>query len=153
VLTVTPLAPAPLIVPFLLLCVPLRRRRSPTLLLLLLHCAAPLLPTVASALQPTLLDGTGTAAPTRGDRSLDHQLATEAAAQGKASGPGVESLQPRLLLQLRRLDVDRGCCKNRSECYTCCNGLYYTRMFLVYIPNVSFVLDICCKCFVWTLQN
>jgi hypothetical protein len=30
--------------------------------------------------------------PTRGDRSLSHQLATEAAAQGDASGPSVEAL-------------------------------------------------------------
>jgi hypothetical protein len=83
VLTITPFAPAPSIVAFLLLCVPLRRRWSPTLLLLLLYCAAPLLPTATSALQPTLPDGTGTAAPVR---------ATEAATQGKALGPGVESL-------------------------------------------------------------
>jgi hypothetical protein len=24
----------------------------------------------------------------------------------------------------------------------------YTRMFQVYVPNVSSVLDICCKCFI-----
>jgi hypothetical protein len=29
----------------------------------------------------------------------------------------------------------------------------YTRMFQVYVPNVSSILDICCKCFVWILQN
>ena len=34
--------------------------------------------------------------------------------------------------------IDRGCC-------TCCNG--YTRMFQVYVPNVSSVSDVYCKCF------
>jgi hypothetical protein len=37
------------------------------------------------------------------------------------------------------------CCKSRSECCTCCNG--YARMFQVYVPNVSSVSDVCCKCF------
>jgi hypothetical protein len=38
-----------------------------------------------------------------------------------------------------------GCCKSRSEYYTCCNG--YARMFQVYIPNVSSISYIYCKCF------
>jgi hypothetical protein len=29
----------------------------------------------------------------------------------------------------------------------------YTRMFQVYVLNVSFVSDICYKCFIWMLQN
>jgi hypothetical protein len=29
----------------------------------------------------------------------------------------------------------------------------YTRMFQVYVPNVLSVLDVCCKCFIWMLQN
>jgi hypothetical protein len=29
----------------------------------------------------------------------------------------------------------------------------YARMFQVYVPNVSSVSDICCKCFIWMLQN
>ena len=29
----------------------------------------------------------------------------------------------------------------------------YTRMLQVYITNVSSDLDICCKCFIWMLQN
>ena len=29
----------------------------------------------------------------------------------------------------------------------------YTRMFQVYVLNVSSVLVICCKCFIWVLQN
>jgi hypothetical protein len=29
----------------------------------------------------------------------------------------------------------------------------YTRMFKLYVTNVSFVLDVCCKCFIWMLQN
>jgi hypothetical protein len=37
------------------------------------------------------------------------------------------------------------CCKSRPECCTCGNG--YTRMFQVYVLNVSYVLDVCCKCF------
>jgi hypothetical protein len=36
------------------------------------------------------------------------------------------------------------CCKSRSRCCTCCNG--YTRMFQVYVPNVSSGPDECCKC-------
>ena len=27
------------------------------------------------------------------------------------------------------------------------------RMFQAYIPNVSSVLDVCCKCFIWILQK
>ena len=42
------------------------------------------------------------------------------------------------------------CCKSRSGCCTCCNG--YTRMFLVYVPNVSSVLGECWKCFIWMLH-
>jgi hypothetical protein len=29
----------------------------------------------------------------------------------------------------------------------------YTRMFQVYVANVSSVSDIYCKCFIWMLQN
>jgi hypothetical protein len=29
----------------------------------------------------------------------------------------------------------------------------YTRMFRVYVLNVSSVSDVCCKCFIWILQN
>jgi hypothetical protein len=29
----------------------------------------------------------------------------------------------------------------------------YTRMFQVYVPNISSVSDIRCKCFIWILQN
>jgi hypothetical protein len=29
----------------------------------------------------------------------------------------------------------------------------YTRMFQVYVPTVSSVLDVCCKCFIWMLQK
>ena len=36
-------------------------------------------------------------------------------------------------------------CKSRSGCSTCCNG--YAHMFEVYIPNISFLLDVCWKCF------
>jgi hypothetical protein len=36
-------------------------------------------------------------------------------------------------------------CKTRSGCCTCCNG--YARMVQVYVPNVSSVSDVCCKCF------
>ena len=43
------------------------------------------------------------------------------------------------------------CCKSRSGCCTCCNG--YTRMFQVYVPNVSSFPDVCCKCFIWMLQK
>jgi ABC-type siderophore export system fused ATPase/permease subunit len=28
----------------------------------------------------------------------------------------------------------------------------HTRMFQVYVLNVSSVLDVCCKCFIWMLQ-
>jgi hypothetical protein len=37
------------------------------------------------------------------------------------------------------------CCKSRSGCCTSCNG--YTRMFQVYVTNVSSAPDECCKCF------
>jgi hypothetical protein len=43
------------------------------------------------------------------------------------------------------------CCKSRSGCSTCCNG--YTHIFQVYVPNISFVPDVCCKCFIWMLQK
>jgi len=36
-------------------------------------------------------------------------------------------------------------CKSRSGCYTCCNS--YTRMFQMYVPNLSSISDVCCKCF------
>jgi hypothetical protein len=29
----------------------------------------------------------------------------------------------------------------------------YIRMFQVYVANVLSVLDVCCKCFIWMLQN
>jgi hypothetical protein len=29
----------------------------------------------------------------------------------------------------------------------------YIRMFQVYVSNVSSVLDVCCKYFIWMLQN
>ncbi|XP_066323967.1 two-component response regulator ORR2-like [Miscanthus floridulus] len=64
--------------------------------------SAPLLPATAFALRPASPDDAGTAAPTRGDRSLGRQLATEAPAQEEASGLGAEALRPRLLLWLRR---------------------------------------------------
>jgi hypothetical protein len=45
-----------------------------------------------------------------------------------------------------------GCFKSRSRCCICCNG--YTRSMLqVYVPNVSFVSDICCNCFILVLQK
>jgi hypothetical protein len=39
--------------------------------------------------------------------------------------------------------VSSGCCK-RIWCCICYNG--YTRMFQVYVPHVSAVSDVCCKC-------
>jgi hypothetical protein len=36
------------------------------------------------------------------------------------------------------------CCKSRPGCCTCWYD--YTRMFQVCVQNVSFVLDVCCKC-------
>jgi hypothetical protein len=32
-------------------------------------------------------------------------------------------------------------------------AMSYTRMFQVYVTNVSSVLDVCYKCFIWMLQN
>jgi hypothetical protein len=32
-------------------------------------------------------------------------------------------------------------------------AMSYTRMFQVYVLNVLSVLDVCCKCFIWMLQN
>jgi hypothetical protein len=43
------------------------------------------------------------------------------------------------------------CCKSRSRCCTCCNG--YTRMIQVYVRNVLYVSDVCCKCFICMLQK
>ena len=43
------------------------------------------------------------------------------------------------------------CCKNRSGCYTCCNG--YTRMFQVYVSNISSVIDVCYKSLIRMLQK
>ena len=82
----------------------------------MLYRAAPLLPAAASALRPASPDGAGTAAPTRGDRSLDHRLATEAPAQEEASGPGAKALRPRLLLWLWRLDADDGGGRTEIQC-------------------------------------
>jgi hypothetical protein len=36
-----------------------------------------------------------------------------------------------------------------SRCCICCSG--YTCMLQVYIPNVSPISNICCKCFIWML--
>jgi hypothetical protein len=38
------------------------------------------------------------------------------------------------------------CWKSRLGCCTCCNG--YTRMFQAYVPNVSSVSHVCCRCFI-----
>jgi hypothetical protein len=43
------------------------------------------------------------------------------------------------------------CCKSRLRCCTCCND--YTLMFQVYVPNILFVPDVCCECFIWMLQK
>ena len=32
-------------------------------------------------------------------------------------------------------------------------AMSYTRMFQVYVPNVSFIFDVFCKCFIWMMQN
>jgi hypothetical protein len=37
------------------------------------------------------------------------------------------------------------CFKSRSGCSTCLND--YACMFRVYVPNVSSISDVCCKCF------
>jgi hypothetical protein len=43
------------------------------------------------------------------------------------------------------------CCKNRSECYICCNG--YTCMLQASVPNVLFIfLDVYCICFTLMLR-
>jgi hypothetical protein len=76
------------------------------------HCSFPWsttrapLPAATSALRPGLPNSAGTAAPTRGNRSLGRQLATEAATQREALGPCAEALWPRLLLWLRRPDAE-----------------------------------------------
>jgi hypothetical protein len=49
------------------------------------------------------------------------------------------------------VSVSSVCCKSGSGCFTCCNG--YTRMFQVYVPNISSVSYVYCKCFIWMLQN
>ena len=38
------------------------------------------------------------------------------------------------------------CYKSRSGCCTCCKS--YTHMFQLYVPNISFVSDVCCNCFI-----
>jgi hypothetical protein len=85
-------------------------------------------------------------------------LATKAAVQGEALGPGAKALRPCLLLWLRCPDVDGGghieilCMlqvyipnvsdvleayyKSRLGCCTCCNGLY------------TYVSSVCSKCFI-----
>jgi hypothetical protein len=132
--TVALLALAPSAAPLLLLCSPLRRRRSP--------CAAPSLAPPHRPVRPALPDGTGTTAPTRGNRSIGRQLATKAAAQGEASGPGAEALWPRLLLWLRCPNADDG--GGRTE-------IRYRLQ--LYILNVSDVLEVYCKCFIRMLQK
>jgi hypothetical protein len=130
---VIPPTPAPSIALLLLLCGPLRHRRSP-------HAApspAPSCRLTTSTMWPASPDGVGTAALTRGDRSLGYQLATEAAAQGEASGPGTEALRSRLMLRLRRPDADGGGGHTVIQC-----------MLQAYISNVLDVLDVCCKCFI-----
>jgi hypothetical protein len=47
--------------------------------------------------------------------------------------------------------VSYECCKSRSRWGISCNG--YTHMFQVYVLNVSFVSEVCCKCFIWVLQK
>jgi hypothetical protein len=47
--------------------------------------------------------------------------------------------------------ISSRCCKYRSGCCIMCNG--YIRMLQVYVPNVSSVLYIRCKCFIWTLER
>jgi hypothetical protein len=32
-------------------------------------------------------------------------------------------------------------------------AMCYKRIFQVYVLNVSFVSNVCCKCFIWMLQN
>jgi hypothetical protein len=100
--TVALLALAPLAAPLLLLCSPLHRRRSPRAS----PSLAPPHHPAASSLRPALLDGAGTTTPTRGNRSIGRQLATEAATQGEASGPGAEALWPHLPLWLQCPDAD-----------------------------------------------
>jgi hypothetical protein len=53
------------------------------------------------------------------------------------------------MLQVFHKDVAN---KGISGCYTCCIGLY-TYVSSVYVPNVSSVSDVCCKYFIWMLQN
>jgi hypothetical protein len=49
------------------------------------------------------------------------------------------------------LQVLYRCCKSRSARCTGCND--YTRMFQVYVLNVSSIPDECCKGFVWMLYS
>jgi hypothetical protein len=51
------------------------------------------------------------------------------------------------MLQVLYIDVAK---VDRDAAHVC-NG--YTRMFQVYVANVSSVRDECCKCFVWMLQK
>jgi hypothetical protein len=30
---------------------------------------------------------------------------------------------------------------------------HVSMVFQLYVPNISSVLDVCCKCFIWTLQK
>jgi hypothetical protein len=107
------------------------------LLLPVFQRARPLL-----ALRPTSPDGMGTTAPTSGDHSLSRQLTTKAVAQGEASDPSVEALQPRLLLRLRCPDTDSEGGYTEIRC-----------MLPLYISNVSDVLEVCCKYFIRMLQK
>ena len=54
------------------------------------------------------------------------------------------------LFQRYVASVSYGCCKNRSGCCTCCIG--YTCIIQVYVLNISFVLDVCCNCFICMLH-
>jgi hypothetical protein len=102
----------------------------------------PLLPAATSTLWPAPLDPVGTAAATHGDLSLGHQLATEAATEGEVLDPSVEALQPRLLLRLRRPDVNGG------------GGCIEIRCMLqAYLSNVLVVLEVHFKCFRMMLQK
>jgi hypothetical protein len=45
-------------------------------------------------------------------------------------------------------NISSGCFKNKSWCCTCCNDYIYT-----YVSSVSYVLDVCCKCFILMSQK
>ena len=51
-----------------------------------------------------------------------------------------------LVFQRYVASVSNGCCKSRSECCICCNRC--TRVFQVYVLNVSSGPDVCCNCFI-----